>query len=41
DKTNLAPYRVLHFVVLAFFVTRFLPREWPGYEWPIMQPIIK
>ncbi len=41
DKTNLAPYRVLHFVVLAFFVTRFLPREWPGYEWPIFEPIIK
>ncbi|MGL3211208.1 OpgC domain-containing protein [Bradyrhizobium sp. BR 1433] len=41
DKTNLAPYRVLHFIVLAFFVTRFLPREWPGYEWPIFQPIIK
>ncbi|MGN1285084.1 MAG: OpgC domain-containing protein, partial [Bradyrhizobium sp.] len=28
-------------VVLAFFVTRFLPREWPGYEWPVFQPIIK
>lgn len=41
DKTNLAPYRVLHFVVLAFFVTRFLPREWAGYEWPVFQPIIK
>jgi hypothetical protein len=27
DKTNLAPYRVLHFVILAFFVTRFLPRD--------------
>ncbi|MBR0874302.1 OpgC domain-containing protein [Bradyrhizobium tropiciagri] len=41
DKTNLAPYRVLHFVILAFFVTRYLPREWAGYESPILQPIIK
>ncbi|MCA6124790.1 OpgC domain-containing protein [Bradyrhizobium sp. WSM 1704] len=41
DKTNLAPYRVLHFVILAFFVTRFLPRDWPGLEWPIFRPMIK
>jgi hypothetical protein len=27
--------------VLAFFVTRFLPREWPGYEWPMFQPMLK
>jgi len=30
DKTNLAPYRLLHFVVFAFFVVRLLPRDWPG-----------
>ena len=41
DKTNLAPYRVLHFVILAFFVTRFLPRDWAGLEWPIFRPMIK
>ncbi|WJR79364.1 OpgC domain-containing protein [Bradyrhizobium sp. NP1] len=41
DKTNLAPYRVLHFVVLAFFVTRFLPRDWAGLEWPVFRPMIK
>ena len=23
DKTNLAPYRVIHFIILAFFITRF------------------
>jgi hypothetical protein len=33
DKTNLAPYRLLHFVVFAFFVVRLLPRDWPGLEW--------
>jgi hypothetical protein len=41
DKTNLAPYRVLHFVVLAFFVTRFLPRDWAGLQWPVLRPMIK
>jgi hypothetical protein len=41
DKTNLAPYRVLHFVVIAFFVTRFVPKEWPGLEWKIFDPLIK
>jgi hypothetical protein len=41
DKTNLAPYRVLHFIVLAFFVTRFLPKDWRGLQWPIFQPIVR
>jgi hypothetical protein len=41
DKTNLAPYRVLHLVILAFFVTRFLPRDWVGLEWPVFRPMIK
>jgi hypothetical protein len=40
DKTNLAPYRVIHFIVLAFFITRFLPRDWPGLQWPIFRPMI-
>jgi hypothetical protein len=41
DKTNLAPYRVLHFVIIAFFVTRFVPKEWKGLEWPVFGPLIK
>ncbi|KAA0073308.1 OpgC domain-containing protein [Tardiphaga sp. P9-11] len=41
DKTNLAPYRVLHFVIIAFFVTRFVPKEWKGLEWPVFAPLIK
>ncbi|MET0971338.1 MAG: OpgC domain-containing protein [Tardiphaga sp.] len=41
DKTNLAPYRVLHFVIIAFFVTRFVPKEWKGLEWGVFQPLIK
>ena len=41
DKTNLAPYRLVHFIVLAFFISRFLPRDWPGLEWPNFRPLIK
>lgn len=41
DKTNLAPYRVLHFVIIAFLVTRFLPQNWSGLEWKIFEPMIR
>jgi hypothetical protein len=41
DKTNLAPYRVLHFVVVAFLVTRFVSKNWRGLEWPIFEPLVK
>jgi hypothetical protein len=41
DKTNLAPYRVLHFVVIAFFVTRFVRKDWRGLEWKIFDPLVK
>jgi hypothetical protein len=41
DKTNLAPYRVLHFVVIAFFVTRFVPKDWAGLEWKVFEPLVK
>jgi hypothetical protein len=41
DKTNLAPYRLLHFVILALLVTRFLPKDWKGLEWPMFDPLIK
>ena len=41
DKTNLAPYRLVHFIVLAFFINRFLPSDWQGLEWPVFRPLIK
>ncbi|MBR1221664.1 OpgC domain-containing protein [Bradyrhizobium sp. U87765 SZCCT0131] len=41
DKTNLAPYRLVHFIILAFFITRFMPRDWPGLRWPVFAPMIK
>jgi hypothetical protein len=40
DKTNLAPYRVLHFIVMASLVTRFVSKDWRGLEWQIFKPII-
>jgi len=40
DRTNLAPYRVLHFVVIAFLVTRLLSKDWRGLQWPALQPLI-
>ena len=40
DKTNLAPYRVLHFIVIAYLVARFVPKYWRGLEWPIFKPLI-
>jgi hypothetical protein len=41
DKTNLAPYRFLHFVALAFLVTRALPKDWPRLKSKILAPAIK
>ncbi|SCB33559.1 hypothetical protein GA0061098_1006135 [Bradyrhizobium shewense] len=40
DKTNLAPYRFLHFVVIVIMVIRFVPKEWPGLEWKVFDPLI-
>ena len=41
DKENLAPYRVLHLAVVVFMVMRFVPKDWHGLEWQILQPAIK
>ena len=40
DKTNLAWYRIVHFAILAFFVVRFVPRDWKGLESPLFTPAI-
>ena len=40
-KENLAPYRVLHFLALAFLFAYMVPRDWSGFRWPALQPIIK
>jgi hypothetical protein len=41
DKVNLAPYRLLHFVALAFVVTRFVCKDSPALKWRIFNPLIK
>jgi hypothetical protein len=40
DKTDLAPYRFLHFVVIVIIVIRFVPKEWPGLEWKVFDPLV-
>ncbi len=40
DKTNLAPYRVVHLVVLAILVARFVPIDWPRLKSRWLQPLI-
>ena len=41
DKTNLAPYRVVHLISLAIVVTRFLPQNSPILKWRSLVPLIK
>jgi hypothetical protein len=40
DKTNLAPYRFLHFVVIVILVIRFVPKDWSGLEWKVFDPLV-
>jgi hypothetical protein len=40
DKTNLAPYRFVHFVVIVILVIRFVPKDWSGLEWRVFDPVI-
>jgi hypothetical protein len=40
DKTNLAPYRFVHFVFVAFLIVRFVPRNWRALERPVLWPLI-
>jgi hypothetical protein len=40
DKTNLPPYRFIHFVIVALLVVRFLLRDWPGLKWRVFRPAI-
>lgn len=40
-RENLAPYRVLHFLALAFLFAYMVPRDWSRFRSPALQPIIK
>ena len=41
EKENLVPYRVLHFLTLAFLFSFEVPRNWLGFQSPALQPAIK
>jgi len=41
DKTNLAPYRVIHLASLAFIAVSLIPIDWSGLKWPIFKPLIR
>jgi hypothetical protein len=41
DKTNLAPYRIVHLIALAIVVTRFLAQDSPLLKWRSLAPLIK
>lgn len=38
DKTNMGPYRILHFLALALVMARFVPRNAPALESPLLRP---
>jgi hypothetical protein len=40
DKENLAPYRVLHLLALAFLFTRAVPNNSHGFGWKVLQPVL-
>ncbi len=41
ERENLAPYRVLHLLALAFLFSFVVPRDWRGFQSPALQPVIK
>ena len=41
DKENLAPYRILHLLALAFLFTWYVPRDWQGLRARMLRPVIK
>jgi hypothetical protein len=40
DKTNLAPYRIVHLIALIVVVTRFLPIDSPVLQWRSLAPLV-
>jgi hypothetical protein len=40
NKTNLAPYRVIHLASIVLLLTTFLPRDLPGLTRRIFRPVI-
>ena len=40
-KENMAPYEILHFLALAFLFTIVVPRNWRGFQSPVLRLVIK
>ena len=40
DKTDLHPFRLLHFLALTLIVLRFVPREWVAWQAPVFRQAI-
>ena len=40
DRENIAPYRVLHLLALAFLFTRLVPNNAYGFGWKVLQPVL-
>jgi hypothetical protein len=40
DKTNLDVLRFAHFLALTVLVVHLVPRDWPGWQWTALRPII-
>lgn len=40
DRENLAPYRLLHLLALAFLFSRLVPAAWGGFHSRVLQPVI-
>ena len=41
QRENLVPYRIIHFLALVFLFTYVVPRDWRGFRWQALQPVIK
>ena len=40
EKTNLAPYRIVHFLAFAVIVVHLVPRNWNGLDSKLARPVI-
>ena len=40
DKTNLAPYRVLHLLALTVIMIRIVPESWAGLQSRLLRPLV-
>jgi hypothetical protein len=40
-KENMAPYEIVHFLALAFLFTIIVPRNWRGFQSPMLRLVVK